>query len=749
MKLKLYIGGLMAFFVLFSSCGENQQTGEESFEPHTYNVSGKVEKGPFVSGSTITIQPMDSKLQVRGDFYSSTIQDDMGNFSFGSKLFEAPYAELTANGYFFNEVDGNLSSGTLSLRALVDLSDETTVNVNVLTHLKYQRVQKLVGEGMSFKEANTQAQKELFTSFGLQRYEDKDASSFSIIGGTDESAALIAISSLLMVGRSEAALTEYLAKLCKEFGENGSFTESTREQMKKDRNTLAGQLSAVRNHVINRYEEIGLPVEVKELTYYFDWDNDGVAGNETLQEGQTVTLETTNIQVPNQGGSYTIKISSPVPVYLNPINSEGNESYPPLTSESYFTNIYENVEDTSVSLEKTLEDNVLTIKVAPLNSRTSKTTSVKVYDCMETVVGEVNIEQEGNRDLSVPKLGENGKSVVAGFASDLGKSFSQWSMIEQYYHYNKEANLVTQYITPSATVISDIWSSFYRANNINLMFKEVDAEQLGVYQSYFDVWSTLYYYYMVVAWGDVPYVDNMDFSLEDSFNISKTSQTEIFSHLIEKLQEAMDNLEEKKNESLKDANGFFFLSKDVARVLLANIYMYQGNYQQAESLLAKVISNGFYTLDSSNYNQRETITDLYNNGAGKETILAIRNETMTSTRGNISLGIPAIVPVMTYTDVCLSYAECLSKNGKVLQAENQLDKVIDAKGIQVSGTNILDKIKSARLQLTLYCDVNFAFLKRTGFAKDVYGIVEEYRLLLPIPENELAMNSHIWQNPGY
>lgn len=151
MKLKLYIGGLMAFFVLFSSCGENQQTGEESFEPHTYNVSGKVEKGPFVSGSTITIQPMDSKLQVRGDFYSSTIQDDMGNFSFGSKLFEAPYAELTANGYFFNEVDGNLSSGTLSLRALVDLSDETTVNVNVLTHLKYQRVQKLVGEGMSFK----------------------------------------------------------------------------------------------------------------------------------------------------------------------------------------------------------------------------------------------------------------------------------------------------------------------------------------------------------------------------------------------------------------------------------------------------------------------------------------------------------------------------------------------------------------------------------------------------------------------
>ena len=580
MKLRLYIGGLIAFSVLFSSCGKDSEEGE-SFEPHTYNVSGKVEKGPFVSGSTITIQPMDSKLQVRGDFYSSTIQDDMGNFSFGSKLFEAPYAELTANGYFFNEVEGELSSGTLSLRALVDLSDKTTVNVNVLTHLKYQRVQKLVEGGMSFKEANTQAQKELFTAFGLQKYEDKDASSLSIIGGTDESAALIAISSLLIVDRSEAALTEYLAKLCKEFGDNGAFTESTRQQMEEDRNALAGQLSAVRNHVIDRYEEIGLPIEVKELAYFFDWDNDGVAGNETLQEGQTVTLETTELQVPNQGGNYTIKITSPVPVYLEPLISEDDESYPPLISDDYFsTNIYEGLADASVSLEKSLENNVLTINVSPLNSRTSKEASVKVYDCMGNEVGEVKIVQEGNPDMPLPKLGETGKTVVAGFALELAKAFSQWSLMEQYYHYNKEANLVSQYISPDATIISDIWNSFYRANRMNLMFKEAEAKQLGVYQSYFDVWNALYYY-MVVAWGDVPYVDSTDFGVAGGSSIFKTSQSEIFSRLIKELQEAMDNLEEKKNESLRDVNDFFFVSRDVARILLADIYMYQGNYLQA------------------------------------------------------------------------------------------------------------------------------------------------------------------------
>lgn len=207
----------------------------------------------------------------------------------------------------------------------------------------------------------------------------------------------------------------------------------------------------------------------------------------------------------------------------------------------------------------------------------------------------------------------------------------------------------------------------------------------------------------------------------------------------------MDNLEEKKNESLRDANDFFFVSRDVARILLADIYMYQGNYLQAESLLAKVISGGFYMLDSSNYNQKETITDLYNNGSGTETILAVRNGVMT--RSNISLGVPSLVPLMTYTDVLLSYAECLCKNGRTSDAEIQLNKLVTAKELQLSGVTVLDKIKSARLQLTLYCDVNFAFLKRTGLAKEVYG-VENYRLLLPIPQRDVIAGG-ISQNTGY
>lgn len=43
--------------ITFVSCSKSD-SNDEDFTPHTFNVIGKVEKGPFISGSTITIQPM-------------------------------------------------------------------------------------------------------------------------------------------------------------------------------------------------------------------------------------------------------------------------------------------------------------------------------------------------------------------------------------------------------------------------------------------------------------------------------------------------------------------------------------------------------------------------------------------------------------------------------------------------------------------------------------------------------------------
>lgn len=747
MKPKLHVLEIAVSLLLLSSCSDEGNPEGVFVEPQTYDVMGKVEKGPFVSGSTITIQPMNAKLQVLGDMYSATIQDNIGNFSFGPKLFDAPYAELMANGYFFNEVKGELSSGVLNLRALVDLSESSTVNVNILTHLKYQRLQKLIAGGMKFAEANKQAQRELFTAFGLQKYADKDVSSFSIAGGTDESAALIAISSLLLVDRSEAALTEYMARLCKEFAQDGTFLESTKTQMEKDKEVVASLLPSIKKNIIERYQDLGLDVEVKDLAYFFDWDNDGTAGNETLQDGQEITMETTDLKVPNEGGTYAIRITSPVPVYLKPQVAKEEIPNISVTEENFFSNMYDGVVEANISLETNLEDNVLTIKVASLHSRVSQTTSIRLYDYLGNVLGEVTVSQDGNGDLSVPKLGEAGQQVVSSFALRLAQAFSDLNLIEQYYHYNKETGLVNQYILENSGTISDIWSALYNANAINLNFKDAESRQLGVYQPYFNLFSAMYYYYMVVAWGDMPYIDKWTPDSENRY-VGRTPQAEILGNISACLKEAMSDLEEKKNAPLTDINGFFFMSKDVARILLANICMYQGDYYQAETLLAEVVANGFYELDASNYNLQETITGLWENGGGKEIIFATLSEAIPRSGVVIEIGRPLLVPVMNYTDVLLSYAESLYKNGKVSQARTQLEKVTTVKGIYVTGADVLDEIKDARLQLTLYCNTNFAFMKRNGFAQDVYGI-EAHNLLLPIPRNELNTNPMLIQNPGY
>ena len=746
MNIKHYIYLSAAIAFSLSSCSDDNGI-ENDFEPKTYNVLGKVEKGPFVSGSTITIQPMDGNLQVQGSMYSSTIQDDFGNFSFGSKLFETPYAELTANGYFFNEVEGYLSEGTLNLRALVDLSDKTTVNVNLFTHLKYQRIQKLIAEGMKFGEANKQAQTELFTEFGLQKYTEKDASTFSITEGTDEAAALIAISSLLIVDKSEAEITEYLAKLSKEFGEKGAFSESTKRIINEDKKSLNYEISYIEDNIVERYKSLGIDVEVKELKRFIDWDNDGIAGNEMLQEGQEVILETTELNVPNEGGVYTIKITSPVPVYLEPpFNSDGDLDI--IQPDNFFDNLYEETSSVNISMENSLANNTLTVKIKPLESRKPKTSEITIYDGLNNVVGNIKVTQEGNSNSSIPKLGEAGDAFVNSIAASLAQSFSELNLIEQYYHYNKEKDFVRKYVTPSSSTIRNIWSEFYETNRGLMVIKDADAERLGVYQEYFDVFSAMQYYNMVVAWGDVPYINFVpDFV---NIYIGRTPQNKIFTDLKTNLEKAIDYLEEKRNESLgNDINEFFFLSKDIARILLANIYMYEGNYSQAERLLKKVIGNGFYALDASNYNDRETISNLFHNGSSNETIFAIRNQhgNLEET-GNITTGTPKIVPIMTYTDVILSYAECLYKNDKISEAEKQLSQVVNAKGITISGNYTLEKIKDARLQLMLYTNTNFAFMKRNNFAKDVYGI-EKYRQLLPIPQQELNANSSMTQNPGY
>ena len=236
-------------------------------------------------------------------------------------------------------------------------------------------------DGKSFKEANNQAQEEVLKTFGLEKYAKTDVNHFSITSGTDEAAALIAVSSLILYNRSEAQITEYLSQLSEEFAEDGNFSETTKLQIRKDMFSLESKLPQIAENIKKRYQEMGKEVAVKNLIYYFDWDGDGTAGNEIAPENHPVSLETNNINVPMEGGSYEVKVNTTVPVYLERPSIPGDDIYDNSTSVSGME-IYETGSGSvpSINYTKELKNNILKVVVKAASFRKEQAVSIPLYD---------------------------------------------------------------------------------------------------------------------------------------------------------------------------------------------------------------------------------------------------------------------------------------------------------------------------------------------------------------------------------
>lgn len=725
--------GMMA---MLQSCSSNDDL--DAYTPTNFNVGGKVEKGPFVRGTAIQMQPLDAELDETGESFTSTITDNEGTFTFGSKLLKSPYVKLSASGYYFNEVTGELSKGTLALNAVANLQNAADVNLNILSHLKYQRVMDLVAkDGKSFKEANNQAQEEVLKTFGLEKYAKTDVNHFSITSGTDEAAALIAVSSLILYNRSEAQITEYLSQLSEEFAEDGNFSETTKLQIRKDMFSLESKLPQIAENIKKRYQEMGKEVAVKNLIYYFDWDGDGTAGNEIAPENHPVRLETNNINVPMEGGSYEVKVNTTVPVYLERPSIPGDDIYDNSTSVSGME-IYETGSEPCINYTKELNNNILKVVVKAASFRKEQAVSIPLYDGMGNVVASLNLTQQANpnAEIIVPRLGSDGIRLVSGLMERLANAVTLEAQMN--YRYTKIIN-DPHFVAPissSEPNINNCWRYSYQALNRIAMLYRADAMYRAVYSPYLNVYRDLCYYQMLIWWGGVVVVPNAGF--ESYADPSRTSESSILQMLEEELVEAIRNLDEKKCVAFAtNANDALFVSKDVARILLAKVYMYQQKWAAASNLLQKVVDKSIYPI--------EKVPTKYTS-ENKDLILALMvgNESRAS-RVYVDGSPEDVVPIMTTTDVKLLYAECeihLGNNAKASKYISEVDNVNGISGTSVSVEGIKQLRKSLKLQ------DYFAFLKRNGLAIKELGL-EKYQLLLPIPQNEINMNPNMTQNPGY
>ena len=201
---------------------------EDDSEPVSLDsLKGYSQKGPFVKGSIVNLYELANGRTLRqtnGNFVS-TIKSDDGFFKIMARNLVSQYALLQATGYYRNEVSGEKTTAKLMLFGLTDVSARTTANVNLLTHLEYDRVYyRVTHDKLRFTEAKRWAQREILTAFridtaGVESFED-----LNVVGSGKGDAALLAISILLQGDRDIAHLTELLSELSKDLEIDGEWS---------------------------------------------------------------------------------------------------------------------------------------------------------------------------------------------------------------------------------------------------------------------------------------------------------------------------------------------------------------------------------------------------------------------------------------------------------------------------------------------------------------------------------------------
>ena len=198
------------------------------------SLVGFTQKGPFLKGSTVYLYELSdgrTLKQTNGNFTSSISQDN-GRYKFLARDLVSQYAMVIVEGYYRNEVTGVPSNASIRLKALTDMRKRNSVNVNILTHLEFERVYHLVtrgdssGKKLTVKQAKRQAQKEILKIFDIELDDNTDAEDMDVFGSDDADAALLAISIILQGNRSEGEMIALLTEISEDIAEDGEWNDT-------------------------------------------------------------------------------------------------------------------------------------------------------------------------------------------------------------------------------------------------------------------------------------------------------------------------------------------------------------------------------------------------------------------------------------------------------------------------------------------------------------------------------------------
>lgn len=225
---------LTAISLLISACS-NESSFSPAATPNEGNefilsgetVSGVSQKGPFIKGSTVTLYELDEKLNQTGIHYSTTIDNDNGKYHIDSVILSKPYAWMIVKGNFIDEITGKKSTNPITLNGLIKVEKNKDININILSHLAFNRIQFLVQQGLSISQAQKQAEVEVLKAFNI----DDDGTPFEnmdIFANGEGDAKLLAITLILLNAYEGdiARTTDLLAQITYDLETDGVWNDT-------------------------------------------------------------------------------------------------------------------------------------------------------------------------------------------------------------------------------------------------------------------------------------------------------------------------------------------------------------------------------------------------------------------------------------------------------------------------------------------------------------------------------------------
>ena len=222
-----------------------------------FNLSGFAQKGPFLKGSEVSLYELDASngMQPTGKSNTDLVIANDGSFSFEGVQFNSGLVGASVTGKFFNEFNGSNNFYPATLRGISDVSGgRTTMNVNVMTALEYDRVIALMQNDpdMTFAAAKKQAEMEAFAIFEIDATGFELSEDLDLFGTSDGDAALRSVSLILLRAALNDALTGMVNALSADLADNGKIDDESLVEsliVSAERSDLGGRIEYAKENL--------------------------------------------------------------------------------------------------------------------------------------------------------------------------------------------------------------------------------------------------------------------------------------------------------------------------------------------------------------------------------------------------------------------------------------------------------------------------------------------------------------------